>query len=293
MGQPLSTASYPHADLLSALPLEISLKVISLLELRDVVQVRRTCRNWRQLVNHDGLWRFFCLHYFGHLRLDPELFTVCRSAQGLFKVLFHGSMLFSKNQTRGTEFLSHTRVVRDSPRSMAQFLFFNRVADPGVVCAFVTARPEILALFVELFDLKDLFFPDAMRRLFIALAPSQNRPLSSGALNQVSVLFIDRYCVCNPSAQPQREYLSMLFFSLLLLSADLHNPRVRTKMTKREFVRNIRGLTDKSFSDDYLGHVYDYVFLFGHLASPKRTAPDRKAEVLAQSSVNFNALQFR
>jgi hypothetical protein len=49
------------------------------------------------------------------------------------------------------------------------------------------------------------------------------------------------------------ELFSILGFSILLLSADLHNPRVRTKMTKREFVRNTRDLAGRAVSPEFLG----------------------------------------
>ena len=104
------------------------------------------------------------------------------------------------------------------------------------------------------------------------------------------------------------ELFSILGFSILLLSADLHNPRVRTKMTKREFVRNTRDLAGRAVSPEFLGWrrfwlyvisfsslstlrntgiVFDYVFLHGHIASPAQACPGLRAEVLAESPRSF------
>ena len=48
------------------------------------------------------------------------------------------------------------------------------------------------------------------------------------------------------------ESLHTLGYSVLLLSADLHNPLVRSKMTRREFIRNIRPILGPGLSDDFL-----------------------------------------
>ena len=38
----------------------------------------------------------------------------------------------------------------------------------------------------------------------------------------------------------------MLAFSLIMLNTDLHNPNVKHRMTKAEFIRNNRGINNGS-----------------------------------------------
>lgn len=57
----------------------------------------------------------------------------------------------------------------------------------------------------------------------------------------------------------------ILCHSLILLSVDLSSPHVKNKMTKREFVKNLRGLVH-GLETDYLGDLYDNVYLDGHIA---------------------------
>ena len=96
------------------------------------------------------------------------------------------------------------------------------------------------------------------------------------------------------------EPLYILAYTVLLLSSYQHNPLVRRKMSKREFLRNTRPVLGQHFHDAYLGaascmyrpvsragSVYDYVFLFGHVAGPKAAVP-RRAEVLPLAALAFD-----
>ncbi|KAA3669935.1 uncharacterized protein DEA37_0004701, partial [Paragonimus westermani] len=70
----------------------------------------------------------------------------------------------------------------------------------------------------------------------------------------------------------------MLCFSLIMLSVDLWCPHVKNKMSKREFIRNTRHVT-RAASDEYLGGLYDNVYMvghvvLGHLAGPLIRHPD-------------------
>ncbi|VDP92736.1 unnamed protein product [Echinostoma caproni] len=49
-----------------------------------------------------------------------------------------------------------------------------------------------------------------------------------------------------------------------MLSTDLWSPHVKNKMSKREFIRNTRHVT-RTVRDDFLGHLYDNVYMVGHV----------------------------
>ena len=58
----------------------------------------------------------------------------------------------------------------------------------------------------------------------------------------------------------------VICYSLIMLSVDLISPHVKNKMSKREFIRNLRQAAG-GISDDTLGHMYDNVYLTGHVAT--------------------------
>ena len=57
----------------------------------------------------------------------------------------------------------------------------------------------------------------------------------------------------------------VLCYSLIMLSVDLASPHVKNKMSKREFIRNTRNAAH-GISDDFVGHLYDNIYLIGHVA---------------------------
>jgi len=67
--------------------------------------------------------------------------------------------------------------------------------------------------------------------------------------------------------------LLVVVHSLILLSNDLCNPMIKNKMSKREYIKNtLHGLSSTrqgSIDTEFLGHVYDNVYLVGHVA-PER-----------------------
>ncbi len=53
-----------------------------------------------------------------------------------------------------------------------------------------------------------------------------------------------------------------------MLSVDLTSPHVKNKMSKREFIRNLRRAVPRAeVSDELLGHMYDNIYLSGHVAT--------------------------
>ncbi|KAM7291607.1 putative guanine nucleotide exchange factor [Ixodes scapularis] len=57
----------------------------------------------------------------------------------------------------------------------------------------------------------------------------------------------------------------ILCFSLIMLSVDLSSPHIKNKMSKREFIRNVRQAVHRA-DDELYGHLYDDVYLRGHVA---------------------------
>ena len=57
----------------------------------------------------------------------------------------------------------------------------------------------------------------------------------------------------------------VICFSLILLSVDLSSPHIKNKMSKREFIRNTRRAA-QGVNDDFAGHLYDNIYLIGHVA---------------------------
>ncbi|XP_075566041.1 F-box only protein 8 isoform X2 [Pelecanus crispus] len=80
----------------------------------------------------------------------------------------------------------------------------------------------------------------------------------------------ERFCACNPDLMRELglspDAVYVLCYSLILLSIDLTSPHVKNKMSKREFIRNTRRAA-QNISEDFVGHLYDNIYLIGHVAA--------------------------
>ena len=57
----------------------------------------------------------------------------------------------------------------------------------------------------------------------------------------------------------------IICFSLIMLSFDLSSPHIKNKMSKREFIKNVRRAA-REISEELAGHLYDNIYLVGHIA---------------------------
>ena len=108
-----------------------------------------------------------------------------------------------------------------------------------------------------------MFLPDALRKFF-SLIPAPNE--RGQFLENLLSLFSQQYLACNPDLQMSADTVFVICYSLILLSVDLTSPHVKNKMSKREFIRNLRQATP-DVSDELLGHMYDNIYLTGHVAT--------------------------
>jgi F-box protein 8 len=146
---------------------------------------------------------------------------------------------------------------------------------------------DVLDELIELQNYKNQFLPNALRAFFQAV----HAPTSQGdSLNLLLDKFSLRFCRDNPNEHLTPEVVTILCYSLLLLSVDLTSPKIKNKMSKREFVKNIchaiqlqenniqnqaRNLRNQAqniattMDREFAGHLYDNVYLLGHVA-PQR-----------------------
>jgi len=108
-----------------------------------------------------------------------------------------------------------------------------------------------------------MFLPDALRKFFSLIpAPLERGHFLESLLERFSV----RYLECNPKFSLPKDTVFVVCYSLIILSVDLTSPHVKNKMSKREFIRNLRRAT-AGVSDELLGHMYDNIYLSGHVAT--------------------------
>jgi brefeldin A-inhibited guanine nucleotide-exchange protein len=76
-----------------------------------------------------------------------------------------------------------------------------------------------------------------------------------------------------------------------MLTTDLHSPQVKSKMTKEQYIRLNRGISDsKDLPEEYLSSIYDEIA--GHEIKMKGTVnkPGKQCESQYKSFLDFQHL---
>ncbi len=174
-------------------------------------------------------------------------------------------------------------VLEDSPTAIAKFIFHTNTLNFQSLDKYLQNRPDVLEMLVNLLDFTDMFLPDALRAFFSSIpAPNERGRFLENLLDKFSMRFT--LCNLNSGMSKGKEHVCMfvcefntcvcadtvfvICYSLIMLSVDLTSPHVKNKMSKREFIRNVRQATARTeASDEVLGHMYDNIYLSGHVAT--------------------------
>eukprot|EP00054_Salpingoeca_dolichothecata_P000058 m.15934 g.15934 ORF g.15934 m.15934 type:complete len:285 (+) comp10093_c0_seq1:272-1126(+) len=247
-----------------ALPTEISWRVFSFLSAQDLGHCAQVCKGWYHLTNDSGLWQYPTLTKFPHLQRLPRP-PRPQHWRDLYRTLLQTATLCETHSSEALDFLMSKNFLVDQAPVVACFALSS--LSPRAAAAVLVDRADALNAFVQMQDFAGVFLPDAMRQLFTKI---QVKTSAGGYLSRLLTVFAEHFCSCNPNGPP-KDVTFMLCFSLLLLSVDLHNPHVKRKMTKREFVRNTKRMND--IDEELLGDLFDNIYLYGHVCLPNQKIP--------------------
>lgn len=250
---------------LHELPPELALLILSNLNATDLCLAMCVNDFWRQLALDDMLWQGLCYATWGSVSAYDKKSGPRISYRELYQRLDDHSLLFNWNAELGIEYLLRDEILDDSPKAIADFINSTNRLDRSQVRKFVTKRPEILDELIKLDNYTDKMLPIALRTFF---ANVESPFLHGNRLQVLLEKFAERYLACNPQCRLTKDGICILCYSLILLSIDLTSPHVKNKMSKREFIRNVRQATTEA-DDELSGHMYDNIYLVGHIAPQK------------------------
>ena len=253
--------SNPFPDL-SLLPPELAVQVLSHLDATDLCLASCVNEMWQRLADDNMLWLSLCRRRWGYTRqyqraLSPNF----KSYKQLYLVLDTATLSCRTDIGEGMSYLIEQNVIWDSTEDISLFIFHTNSLPFPPLRRYLKDCPLILELLIQNLDFHGVFLPDAIRTFFLHIPPPES--LTRQADELISK-FCGHYLHCNPEEALTRDELCYICYSLFLLSVDLNSPQVKNKMSKREFIRNTR--RGYALPDDYLGHLYDNIYLRGHLA---------------------------
>lgn len=174
--------------------------------------------------------------------------------------LQEGISLFNRKPRKGIEFLVNAKKVGDSPEEIAAFLKNASGLDKTLIGDYLGERDDfslrVMHAYVDSFNFQGTQFDEALR-LFLQ---GFRLPGEAQKIDRITEKFAERYCKCNPKAFTSADTAYVLAYSVIMLNTDAHNPMVKNKMSKADFIRNNRGIDDgQDLPEDYLGSLYDRI----------------------------------
>lgn len=189
---------------------------------------------------------------------DPEQFETAKQRK---TILWDGIRKFNAKPKRGMEvFLAHGYIPSPSPQDIAKFLLTTEGLNKAMLGEFLgEGDPENVAImhaFVDQMHFGRMPFTDALR----GFLQSFRLPGEAQKIDRFMLKFAEKYIDGNPTTFANADTAYVLAYSVIMLNTDLHNPVIKRRMTKDEFLRNNRGIDDgKDIDEGYLNTIYDEI----------------------------------
>lgn len=189
---------------------------------------------------------------------DPSQFEKSKLQK---QVLQKAVELFNSKPKKGIEFLIQNGSIASSePKDIAKYLLETPELDKTLIGDFLgEADPvsvSIMYAFVDSLDFLGLEFVAALRKFLKTF----RLPGEAQKIDRFMLKFAERYVEQNPNVFANADTGYVLAYSVIMLNTDLHNPQVKRRMTKEEFLKNNRGINDNSdLPEEFLQDIYDQI----------------------------------
>jgi len=199
----------------------------------------------------------------------PEQFEVLKHQKEVWET---GITLFNRKPKKGMQFLQEQRLLGNTSAEIAEWLLTNDRLDKTGIGDFLgdsdDLSKEVMYAYVDQMDFGNRDMVSALRYFLEGF----RLPGEAQKIDRLMEKFASRYCECNPNnglfASADTAYV--LAYSVIMLTTDLHSPQVKSKMTKEQYIRLNRGISDsKDLPEEYLSNIYDEIA--GHEIKMKGT----------------------
>ncbi|CAI5510651.1 unnamed protein product [Closterium sp. Naga37s-1] len=205
--------------------------------------------------------------------------------------LQEGINLFNKKPKKGIDFLIKAKKLGDGAEEIVAFLRKTEGLDKTMIGDFLGDRDDmsikIMHAYMDSYNLSGMDFDEAIRSVLLGF----RLPGEAQKIDRIMEKFAERYCRCNPKAFTSADTAYVLAYSVIMLNTDAHNPGVKTKMSKADFLKNNRGIDDgKDIPEEFLGGLYDRITRNEIKMKPEILGPGGVASKAAVNSAAGNAL---
>jgi brefeldin A-inhibited guanine nucleotide-exchange protein len=188
---------------------------------------------------------------------EAERFEQAKTNKVLFK---EGLELFNKKPKKGIQFLQKAGQLPEDAAEVAHFLRTTPGLDKTQIGELLGSPDEadlrVMHAYVDSMDFPGMELDEAIR----AFLNGFRLPGEAQKIDRLMEKFAERFCRANPASFKNADTAYVLAYSVIMLNTDAHNPGVKQKMSKAEFVKNNRGIDDGSdVPEPYMSALYDRI----------------------------------
>ncbi|KAK9829453.1 hypothetical protein WJX72_005963 [[Myrmecia] bisecta] len=178
-----------------------------------------------------------------------------------YKKGFHeGVTLFNKKPKKGIAFMQEQGMLGRSGEDVAKFLAKTAGLNKTLIGEYLGEREDfclkVMHCYVDAMDFEGAEFDAAIRTFLNGF----RLPGEAQKIDRLMEKFAERYVHCNAEAFKSADVAYVLAYSVIMLNTDAHNPQVKVKMSKQDFLRNNRGINDGGdLDEEYMTSLYDRI----------------------------------
>lgn len=178
-----------------------------------------------------------------------------------YKLRFQeGIALFNRKPKKGIEFLQREGMLGTEVQEIAQFLARTEGLDKTLIGDYLGEREDVnlkvMHAYVDAMDFLDMEFDQAIRHFLLGF----RLPGEAQKIDRLMEKFAERYVKCNAGSFKSADVAYVLAYSVIMLNTDAHNPQVKKKMTKEEFMKNNRGINDGAdLPPEFMSALYERI----------------------------------
>lgn len=178
------------------------------------------------------------------------------------EVMETGIDLFNRKPKKGVQFLQDQNLIGASVADVAKWLLHDERLDKTNVGDYLGENDDhckqVMCAYIDLMNFADMDIVAALRYFLEGF----RLPGEAQKIDRLMEKFASRYFECNPNSTlfSCADTIYVLAFSIIMLTTDLHSPQVKNKMTKDQYIKVNRGISDsKDLPEEYLSQIYDEI----------------------------------
>ncbi|KAL0128640.1 hypothetical protein PUN28_003789 [Cardiocondyla obscurior] len=188
---------------------------------------------------------------------SPEQYEVQKQQKEVWET---GIEIFSRKPGKGVQYLQEQGLLGTLPEDVARWLHLDERLDKTAIGDFLGDHNhnQVMYHYIDQMNFAERDLVTALRYFLEGF----RLPGEAQKIDRLMEKFASRYCECNPNNGlfTSADTAYVLGFSIIMLTTDLHSPQVKNKMTKEQYIKLNRRISDnEDLPEEYLSRIYDEI----------------------------------